>query len=68
MILHEKTFELLGYKFENTSVWSNFYCSCDYCGNEFVRSKRNINAGRKIIQKDSCNSKECVKSKGKNLS
>lgn len=58
MILDEKLFEESG-------VWKSIVCVCDYCGNNFERSKRNIKVGRSIINKESCNQKECVKQKRK---
>lgn len=63
MILHEKTKQEFGYEFEACKVYDNFYCICDYCGVEFLRSKRNILSGRSIVDKESCNSKKCAKLK-----
>jgi hypothetical protein len=50
-------------KYQNGKVWDLINCQCDYCGIQFVRSKRNLKVGRTILQKDSCNSRECVKNK-----
>lgn len=63
MILEQKTKEQFGYTFETATVWKEFYCQCDYCGVEFMRSKRNIKVGRNVLEKESCNSKECAKKK-----
>jgi hypothetical protein len=63
MILHEKTKKEFGYNFEDATVWCKFYCKCDYCGKEFLRSKRNILVSNKIVHKESCGSKECSKAK-----
>lgn len=58
MILEQDIFETCG-------VWFKIKCICDYCGKEFSRSKRNLQSGRKIIKKDSCNEKTCVSEKRK---
>lgn len=63
MILHEKTLAEFSYTFENIGVWNNIWCQCDYCGCEFIRSKRNILLGTKITNKHSCKNKECNKKK-----
>lgn len=49
--------------FEKSTVWSKIECICDYCNVSFSRSKRNIKVGRTILEKESCNSKECVQKK-----
>lgn len=51
--------------YETCGVWFKVRCICDYCGVEFLRSKRNIKVGRTIIDKESCNDKDCVKNKRK---
>jgi hypothetical protein len=56
MILDEESYQNLG-------VWAIINCICDYCGHEFQRSKRNIKLGRTILNKESCNKKDCVKKK-----
>ena len=47
------------------TVWTKIPCQCDYCHCLFERTKRNIRVGRTIINKESCNSKECAKEKRK---
>ena len=42
MILEKEMYETCG-------VWFKLKCKCDYCGEEFLRSKRNLNVGRTII-------------------
>ncbi len=49
--------------YQNSGVWSIINCVCDYCGDKFQRTKRNIKLGRTILNKESCNSKDCVKKK-----
>lgn len=49
--------------YDKSGVWTKIPCVCDYCGKSFYRSKRNLKVGHTIIEKDSCNSKECVKKK-----
>lgn len=39
------------------------YGVCDFCGNEFFRTKRSILAGRKVTDKDSCGNNNCAKLK-----
>lgn len=63
MILHDKTKDEFNIEFDTSGVWNKFYCKCDYCDVIFLRSKRNIIAGSNVINKQSCNSKECVKAK-----
>jgi hypothetical protein len=63
MILHEKTKELHGIEFDKCKVYDIFHCRCDYCETEFTKSKRNITVCNKIINKDSCGSKECSRKK-----
>src|SRR5690606_34780559 len=49
--------------FDKSGVWTKFWCSCDYCEVGFLRTKRNILVGRKIIDKESCNSSICKRAK-----
>jgi len=63
MILHDKNKEEFGIEFETCKVYDKFYCVCDYCGKEFLRTKRNITVCNKVINKDSCGDKECSKQK-----
>jgi hypothetical protein len=63
MILYEKTKKELNVDFDTCSTKTKVYCQCDYCGEIFLRPKRSILTSRKIIQKESCGSKQCIKSK-----
>jgi len=63
MILYKKTKDELNVDFDNCKVYAEIFCECDYCGEIFKRSKRNILVGRKTIQKESCKSKTCNKAK-----
>jgi len=56
MIVDQELFDIAG-------VWTDINCICDYCDTKFVRSKRNLIVGRKILLKESCNSKDCVSQK-----
>lgn len=63
MILYQKTKDELNVDFDNCKVYTDIFCQCDYCGEIFKRFKRNILLGRKVIQKESCNSKKCAQAK-----
>lgn len=63
MILYQKTKEELNIDFNKCKVYTEIFCKCDYCGEIFKRTKRSILAGRKVIEKESCNSKKCAQSK-----
>lgn len=63
MILHEKSYKEFGSNFDTSKVYSKFYCVCDYCSKEFIRTKRNLLVGRNVIEKESCGDKKCVQRK-----
>ena len=50
-------------KYSTAGVWTKLDCVCDYCGIKFVRSIRNLRLGRTILEKESCNSKQCARQK-----
>lgn len=49
--------------YEQTTIRTVVWFKCDYCGCEFQRDKKSRERLNKIIQKDSCGSKNCKKSK-----
>lgn len=59
--------ELLEKPFEDITIRSIVWFKCDYCGKEFQRDKKSRERLNKIIQKDSCGSKECKKSKNQDI-
>lgn len=64
MILHEKTKAEFGVEFGTAVNRDKFYCVCDYCGKEFVRTKRSIVDSNAIVSKDSCAVGKCKRAKG----
>jgi len=63
MILQEKTKTEFIFEFEAAKTTQNVWCQCDYCGIEFVRQKYVIIRGYKVINKDCCSNKKCIKLK-----
>lgn len=61
MILYQKTKDELNINFDDCTGREEVFCSCDYCGDSFKRSKRSILLGRRVIEKDSC--KKCFRLK-----
>lgn len=61
MILYQKTKDELNIDFDRCIGREEVFCQCDYCGESFKRSKRNILLGRKVIEKESC--KKCFRFK-----
>jgi hypothetical protein len=49
--------------FEDSSKKEKIECICDYCGNDFKRTKHNIERSYINSNKDSCANKECVQKK-----
>ncbi|RDJ35479.1 MAG: hypothetical protein DWQ19_11730 [Crenarchaeota archaeon] len=66
MLLYEKNQEL-GLDFDTASTKRYFHCQCDYCGQEFTRTKRSILSGYKVIKKDACSNCTQEKIKESNL-
>jgi hypothetical protein len=61
--MEEKTLQEFNHSFGLAKVTGKICCLCDYCEVEFIRTKRNILAGRKFIDKESCGCKECTQKK-----
>ena len=63
MIIHSK----LDKPYESYTVRSMIWLQCDYCGKIFQRVKKSIGKLNKIVDKDSCGSKECTKAKKREI-
>lgn len=67
MILHEKTKQEFGYDWDSASQTKKFYCTCDYCGKEFLRDKKTIKQCNQTVTKDSCGKGLCKKTKSEEV-
>lgn len=54
-------------KFEESSKKLKIDCFCDYCGILFQRTISNLERSYKHLKKDSCDNKECVQKKKKEI-
>jgi hypothetical protein len=54
-------------KFECSAKRTKVECICDYCGNSFERTKNNLERSYKHLKKDSCDKKECIQKKKKEI-
>ena len=54
-------------QFEISSKKLKIECVCDYCGKTFQRTKSNIERSYNHLKKDSCDNKECVQKKKKEI-
>lgn len=55
--------EQLNIPYEQVTIRSLVWLKCDYCGLEFQRDKKSRERLNKIVNKDSCGSKDCKKNK-----
>lgn len=53
--------------FEDSLKREKIECICDYCGNDFKRTKSNIERSYKHLKKDSCDKKDCIQKKKKEI-
>lgn len=69
MILEEETLNRYGHSPFLLGKTSTKMCvlKCDYCGENFEKTIREVNRGRKKTQKDACKKKECVNLKQKEV-
>ena len=54
-------------QFEISSKKLKIECSCDYCGGLFQRTVSNLERSYKHLKKDSCDNKECIQKKKKEI-
>lgn len=54
-------------QFDSSSKKLKIECVCDYCGKTFQRTKSNIERSYKHLKKDSCDNKECIQKKKKEI-
>jgi predicted GNAT family N-acyltransferase len=54
-------------KFESCNKHTKVECVCDYCNESFERTKNNLERSYKHLKKDSCNKKECIQKKKKEI-
>jgi len=54
---------ILQENYDQCTIRTKVLLKCDYCGEEFYRVKKSIPRLNKIIDKDSCGSKNCTKAK-----
>jgi hypothetical protein len=53
--------------FQDVSKRKKVECICDYCEKLFNRTKNNIERSHKHLKKDSCDNKECIEKKKKEI-
>ena len=53
--------------FQDVSKREKVECICDYCEKLFNRTKNNIERSHKHLKKDSCDNKECIEKKKKEI-
>lgn len=54
-------------QFESFPKKLKIECSCDYCGGLFQRTVSNLERSYKHLKKDSCDNKECIQKKKKEI-
>ena len=54
-------------KFECSAKRTKVECVCDYCNESFERTKNNLERSHKHLRKDSCDKKECIQKKKKEI-
>lgn len=54
-------------KFESSPKKLKIECICDYCGGIFQRTISNLERSHKHLKKDSCDNKECIQKKKKEI-
>ena len=67
MILDEKNIEKLGMTFLECTTRTLVYLSCDYCGKEFTRSKKEVLRSYRNLNKDCCSDRKCSVAKRKDV-
>ena len=54
-------------EFNSAKKRTKIECICDYCGIKFFRTKNNIERSHNNLKKDSCEKKDCIQSKKKEI-